>query len=302
MIDTHVHVVDFLQHECDPAVLDRLLTDGTLDGACVFGLPVKKKWATTEPERPSYYLDDNAPCSTYSLADEVLLGLLGRLSPQARGRTAPLLCGFDPTDLLAVEHVERMLGRYDGWRGVGEVLLRHDDLTELTYGENARAGHPALDPVLEVCAERDWPFSFHQDSSSAGRWARHEYVPEVVTMLERHPRVPFVWCHGGVGRRVHPEHQAAMLEDLLGRFPRLHVDLSWAAGDQALHDGVPDDDWAGLVTSHPDRFLLGSDAVGDVETIPERVKDWGRLLDRLPGAAADLVRTENARRLWGLRA
>jgi hypothetical protein len=111
---------------------------------------------------PTYYLDDNAPCGTYSAPTSWSPPSWGR-RPTQRGRVAPLICGFDPTDLLAADHVELMIARHDGWRGIGEVLLRHDDLTELTYGENARAGHPALDPVLDVCEVRGWPFSFHQE-------------------------------------------------------------------------------------------------------------------------------------------
>jgi hypothetical protein len=298
VIDAHLHVVDFLQHPLTAAELGGLLRDGVSDRAVVFGLPVKKKWATSEPERPTYYLDDNAPCAGYSLTDELVAGLVAELDDDLRDRVAPLVCGLDPTDLLATDHLDLVTSRHDGFRGVGEVLLRHDDLTELTYGENARASHPALDGVLEYCRDRGWPFLFHQDASSAGRGTRHEYVGELDAMLRRHRGVAQVWAHAGVSRRIHPDDHHRMVGDLLDRHPHLHVDLSWALADLAVPDGRPHPDWLELVGRHPDRFVLGSDAFGDVGRQAPQLAPWTRFADALPRTASALVTDENARRLW----
>ena len=298
VIDAHLHVVDFLQHPMPAAELTHVLTDQTTDGAVVFGLPVKKKWATSEPQRPTYYLDDNAPCAGYSLTDELVATLVGQLDAAVRSRVAPLVCGLDPTDLLAPEHVELVAARHGIWRGVGELLLRHDDLTELTYGENARANHPALDGVLDVCAARDWPALVHQDASSAGRSHEREYVGELTDMLARHPDVPVVWAHAGVSRRVRPHDHARLLDELLTAHDTLHVDLSWAVADLALSDGDPHPDWVRLLTRHPDRFVLGSDTFGNPHGQNDRLLLWAPLVERLAGSEADLVRTGNAQRLW----
>ena len=163
-----------------------------------------------------------------------------------------------------LRELEMMIARHDRWCGIGEVLLRHDDLTELTYGENARAGHSALDPVLDICEARGWPLSFHQDVSSAGRVDEGEYAGEVVAMLERHPRVTQVWAHAGISRRVRPEGHVRVMADLLDAHDNLHVDLSWVAFDQVVGDQA----WLRLVERHPDRFVLGSDSFGDVEQQP----------------------------------
>jgi hypothetical protein len=296
VIDSHLHLVSFLQETVAPGDLADAVAD--LDGAVVFGLPVKKKWALTEPERPTYYLDDNAPCGGYSLTDELVATLVRSLPTEQQERVAPSICGFDPTDRLGVDHVERMIERYDGWRGVGEVLLRHDDLTELTYGENARAGHPALGPVLEVCRERGWPFLFHQDASSAGRGEGREYVGEVTTMLRDHPDVAQVWAHGGVSRRVHPRDHAALLDDLLGTHRHLHVDLSWVLFETVVVDDEVVPEWLDLVRRHPERFVLGSDAFGDLERQPGLLGRWSALSRRLAPSDRELVEHANARRLW----
>jgi hypothetical protein len=298
-VDAHVHLVDFLQHVGDPGDLLAALDRAGADRAVVFGLPVKKKWAATEPMEPAYYLDDNAPCTSFSLTDELVADLVAGLEPHRRSRLAPLICGFDPTDLLAVEHVERMIGRHDIWRGVGELLLRHDDLTNLTYGENARAGHPALDPVLDLCGRRQWPVLVHQDSSSAGRWDAFEYVGEMRRMLDRHPATTVVWCHAGASRRVKPGEHVSMVRDMLTSYPALHVDLSWAVYDELVtRDNRPDRAWVDLVGEFADRFVLGSDVFGSFEDLPDKLDRFDLLLDELGSTETALVAHENAERLW----
>jgi Amidohydrolase len=298
-VDAHVHVVNFQQHLGEPTDLMRALDRAGADRAVVSGLSVKKKWASTEPMRPAYYLDDNAPCTTYPMTDELVADLVRALRPEDRKRVAPLVCGLDPTDLFAVEHVELMIRRHDIWRGVGELLLRHDDLTNLTYGEPARAGHPALDPVLDLCAQRDWPVSVHQDSSSAGRWDEFEYLDELREMLDRHPDTTVVWCHAGASRRVKPGEHVSMVRDMLSTYQRLHVDLSWAVYDELVtREGHPDAAWVELVGDFPDRFVIGSDVFGAFDELPAKLDRFDQLLDELSGRDADCVRHENADRLW----
>jgi hypothetical protein len=298
-VDAHVHLVDFLQHVAEPPDLLDALDQAGASKAVVCGLPVKKKWELSEPMRPTYYLDDNAPCATYELTDELVADFVTALAPEERGRVAPLICGFDPTDLLAVEHVERMIGRHDCWRGVGELLLRHDDLTNLTYGETARAGHPALDPVLDLCRARGWPVSVHQDSSSAGRWDAFEYVGELRQMLDRHQSTLVVWCHAGASRRVRPGEHVSMVRDMLASYPRLHVDLSWAVYDELVtRDDRPDPAWVDLVSEFPDRFVLGSDVFGSFKELPDKLDRFDMLLERLRHEDAAMVAHENAERLW----
>ena len=51
-------------------------------------------------------------------------------------RIHPTLCGFDATDLGAVDLLIKRIKEFPGiWEGVGEVMSRHDDLTNLTTGE-----------------------------------------------------------------------------------------------------------------------------------------------------------------------
>lgn len=148
--------------------------------------------------------------------------------------------------------------------------------------------------VLDICAAQGWAFSFHQDASSAGRMHDREYVGEVTAMLKRHPRVPQVWCHAGIARRVRPDDHARSIGRLLDVYAHLHIDLSWVAYDEVADSG----EWRDLLRRHPDRFVLGSDAFGDLGQHPELLGRWSRVTERLAAPDSHLIESENARRLW----
>ncbi|WP_166459390.1 amidohydrolase family protein [Amycolatopsis pithecellobii] len=296
LIDAHVHAVDFLQQPASAGELLRGMDAAGVDRAVLFGLPVKKKWPSNEPRRPHYYLDGNSPCYYFSLTDEIIASLAAELP---RDRFAATLCGFDPTDQVAVDHIQLVWERHDCWRGLGEIMLRHDDLTNLTHGENPSAAHPALDSVFAFAADQDCPVAVHHDSSSPGRPGEHEYVGQLDRMLTRHPGTTTIWCHAGVSRRVEPRRQHEVVEHLLDEHPRLHIDVSWQLLDLVLSDdGTPSPEWTKLITRHPDRFVLGTDLLGRPENWSELTIPLRRLLDALPGPARDAVGAGNALRLW----
>ncbi|RZQ64402.1 amidohydrolase family protein [Amycolatopsis suaedae] len=299
LVDAHVHGVDFLQRAPTAADFAEGMRTAGVDRAVLFGLPVKKQWPVTEPRKPGYYLDGNSPCQYYSLTDELVADLHAGLPAEVREAVAVTMCGFDPTDQLAVDHIELLWSRHDCWRGIGEVMLRHDDLTNLTRGDSPTASHPALDPVFDFAAQRDLPIAVHHDSSSPGRAGEHEYVDQLDEMLGRHPGTTVVWCHAGVSRRVEPRQQDRVVADLLARHSGLHIDLSWVLVDLILDDaGRLDPAWDELVTRRPDRFVLGSDQVGDPGDWRRQADRLRRLADALPAAARDAVTGGNALRLW----
>lgn len=79
-----------------------------------------------------------------------------------RRRFAPLVCGFNPTDRYAARDIERTLDKYPFWRGIGEVLCRHDDLTNMTNEETARGFRVPRDPDEH---EKNGRFPIHRESS-----------------------------------------------------------------------------------------------------------------------------------------
>ena len=188
------------------------------------------------------------------------------------------------------------------WRGIGEVITRHDDLTALTAGETARANHPALMKVYRLAARHDLPVLLHSNLTSL-REETPIYLGELEDALRSNPDTRFVLAHagtsGGVEKRQAPLATLnEIIRALLERYDNLYVDLSWSVREHYLiKDGEPRAAWVALIEDHPDRFVLGSDVVGHFDSIGAILGEYRPLLDALPKPVADKLRAENARAL-----
>ncbi len=301
VVDAHIHRVDFLQESQGLPALAERMDEAGITSSVVFGLPVVKKWASWEPDRPLYYLDDNAKCYAFVGTDELLAADYLSLEGSLRDRFAPLLCGFDPTDRNAVFHVEKKLAVHDFWKGIGEILCRHDDLTNLTMEETARMDHPALLPVYDLAGSRGLPVLVHQNSSSVGHHDRFEYLHEVKSVLEGFPGTTFVWAHCGISRRVGHKLYHKMVQEMLSEYSNLFVDLSWVVFDQTVcRNHVPKKSWLDLIGRFPDRFMVGSDLCGHFELLGRTMARYNILLGSLGDEERDMVASGNAVRIWGL--
>jgi len=292
--DAHLHFVDFLQQTEGMEAAIAALDAAGIDHAMITGMPFVKKWSAADPRRPLYYLEDDSPVYWYSATDVLVARAVKGLPPDQRRRLHPFISGFNATDRNAVDHVERMLEWYPGlWEGIGEVMARHDDLTALSYGEAPRADHVALDAVYELAADRDLPVAIHSNVGSV--WLRKPiYLHELENALKRHPKTRFIWCHAGVSRRIDIPTLAHQLRRLLSSYRNLWIDLSWVVLEtHVAPGGDPDPEWVALIESFPDRFMIGSDAVGRFAELPDQIHRYYVLLDALAPETADRVAREN---------
>lgn len=302
-VDAHLHYVDFMQQSDGSEAMLAAMDKAGVEDAWLFGLPVVKKWQQDAPRRPRYYLGDEAPLYYYSATDDIVAGAVLDLQEDQRRRLAPFISGFNPTDMNAARHVEALIERYPGlWRGIGEVITRHDDLTALTAGETARANHPALMKVYRLAGRHDLPVLLHSNLTSL-REETPIYLGELEDALKSNPDTRFVLAHagtsGGVEKRQAPLATLnEIIRALLERYDNLYVDLSWSVREHYLiEDGEPRPAWVTLIRDHPDRFVLGSDVVGHFDSIAAILDEYRPLLDALPKPVADKLRAENARAL-----
>ena len=302
-VDAHLHYVDFMQQSDGSEAMLAAMDEAGVEDAWLFGLPVVKKWQQDAPRRPRYYLGDEAPLYYYSATDDIVAGAVRDLPEDQRRRLAPFISGFNPTDMNAARHVQALIERYPGlWRGIGEGITRHDDLTALTAGETARANHPALMKVYRLAARHDLPVLLHSNLTSL-REETPIYLGELEDALRSNPDTRFVLAHagtsGGVEKRQAPLATLnEIIRALLERYDNLYVDLSWSVREHYLiKDGEPRAAWVALIEDHPDRFVLGSDVVGHFDSIGAILGEYRPLLDALPKPVADKLRAENARAL-----
>lgn len=307
VIDMHLHFVDFLQNTDGFDNLLASMQKGNVSKNVVFGIPVKKKWAYFEPHKPTYYLGDNAKCYYFSSSDEIVAQAFMKLTKEQQKRFAPTLCAFNPTDCCAIDYIQYMFEKYPFWKGIGEVLLRHDDLTNLTLEETARANHPAMNAIYDFCAEKQIPICLHQNSTSVGIHNEYEYLHEISESLEKHPDTTFVWAHCGVSRRILHKKYYDMIKGMLNIYPNLYIDLSWVVYDdvickirknnnQALHLKKS---WMNeVILTYPDRIMIGSDLCGHFDAQGKTMARYNGLLETLPEREREMIAFKNAERLY----
>lgn len=291
LIDAHLHVVNFTQETPGGEALIYQMDQANVSKAVIFGLPVSKLWAAGEREAPDYYLANDAPCYYYAYTDVIVAEMVRSLPKPGQDRLYPMICGFNPVDRYALRHIERVYAQYpEVWSGIGEILLRHDDLTAFTYGETARANHPALWPVYGFAAEHDLPVLLHQNITSVTKNDHPVYLWELEEAVSEFPRTRFIFAHCGMSRRVNVPFYYQMVERLLAQYPNLYVDYSWIIYDVVIcPDGKPDPAWLALTEKYSSHICLGSDLVTKFERLGPELQRYDVFLDQLSeNARADL--------------
>ncbi|NLO05099.1 MAG: amidohydrolase [candidate division WS1 bacterium] len=301
MVDAHLHVVNFVQQTPGGEALIEAMDRANVERAVIFGLPVAKIWSEHDREAPDYYLANDSRCYYYAATDVIVAELVRSLPAEQRERLYPLICGFNPTDHMGVRDVKLMYERYpDVWSGIGEVLLRHDDLTALTYGEPARANNRALWPVYEFAAEHDLPVLLHQNVTSVSKSDHPVYLFELEEALRDFPRTRFVLAHCGISRRVNVPFYHQMVQRLLEQYPLLVVDYSWIIFDEIIcPGGEPSEEWLALTEQYSDRICLGSDLVTRFERLGPELHRYDVFLDQLSEEARANLCRDTADRVYG---
>ena len=296
--DAHCHYVNFVQDTDGMAVLLKTMDESGVRNIVLFGLPLVKKWEAADTKRPTYYNDNDAKVYYYGTTDMILARAVLELPAGQRARVHPMICGFNPTDKNAIDHIRRMIEWYPGlWEGIGEILTRHDDLTRMTSDETGRANHPALNAVYDFAAENDLPVWLHSNVGTVGV-EEPIYLDEVRTAVKDHPKTRFVWCHAGHSRNLKIPSLAPRVDELLEVNKNLWVDLSWVIYEDLIAPGGKlDPKWVALVEKYPDRFMIGSDKIGKFATFKTEIRKYDPLLQALSPATAQRVAQDN---LWSL--
>jgi len=286
------------------------MREAGVDHAMVSGMPFLKKWSENEAfARPGYYLDSSSRM-TRARDTDYLIGAAvmdykkkfanNEVELQKLERLYPFVCGFDGTDLGAVDLVIKRIKEFPGvWKGIGEVMSRHDDLTNLTTGERPRADHPALKRLCRFAGESFLPVSIHHNiapiSRSAKEFKAPVYLDELVELFEycRRPTAEydtkFIWCHAGISRRVVVENLPHWVGVVLSRFKgQVYIDLSWVVYEDYILKDL--ESWATLIKNYPNSFVLGSDVVGGAKNMGNELGRYKALLDVISKDHNDEVR------------
>ena len=288
----------------------RDMEEGGVELSMISGMPFLKKWSENEPfARPRYYLDSSSRMvlarDTDYLIGTAVMDYARHFADdqdelQKLERLYPFICGYDTTDLGAVDLVIKRIKEFPGvWHGIGEVMSRHDDLTNLTTGDRPRANHPSLKRLCCFAGDLLLPVSIHHNIAPVSRNAKEVkeplYLDELVELFDycRPPNTQyetrFIWSHAGISRRVVIDGLPHWLDAVLRRFEgQVYVDLSWVVYEDYIAKDL--DSWAGLIKKYPRSFMLGSDVVGGGQNLGSEFRRYRPLLEKISEDPNDEVR------------
>ena len=286
-----------------------------IEDLIVCGMPFVKKWAEDDFFlRPKYYLDSSSRVKAARDTDlQVAVAFMDYKKKFRNEKTQlekldqlhPFICGLDTTDLGAVDLAIKRIQEYPGiWKGLGELMSRHDDLTNLTTGERPRANHPSLIRLFKFAGQVSLPVSIHHNVAPISRNDNEVkqplYLNELLDLLDltilnevdKTKRPIVIWCHAGISRRIVISNYHQVLDNILKDYhENLYLDLSWVVLGSYVYKDL--DNWTALIQKYPNNFLIGSDSVGKYSGIPMELKKYRVLLNALKAETRSKVAYKN---------
>ena len=316
--DSHFHLTNYIQQGID--VRQFLQIMGTrVRRSTLFGIPLQQQWsyANSGEFAPTYYLQSDAPLYYYSFTDAVIASAYRSLSTSEQARFDPMITGFNPADMYAVDHIRRVLATFPGvFSGIGEFSIHKEFVSSKISGETASLTNPALDRILEFAADSGLVVILHNDIDMpfAKADAEPAYLSQMKALLKRHPRTRIIWAHIGLGRIVHPVQVSAeaaernpaqlqIVETMITdpAFNHVSFDISW---DEVAKYAIATPESiarvAAVLNKFPDRFLFGTDTVAPPGPAPYfKVFDmWAPVWRLLTPDASLKVRKGNYERIF----
>lgn len=307
--DVHFHLTNYIQKGTD--IHDFLKIMGNKVGrVALFGIPLQQEWSyqNSGDFAPTYYLQTDAPLYYYSFTDAYIAMAYRSLSKEEQARFDPMITGFNPADMYAVDHIRRVLQTFPGvFSGIGEFSIHKEFVSAKVAGDTASLLNPALDRILDFAGEVGLAVLIHNDMDVpfAKEDSEPAYLAQMKILLARHPRTTIIWAHTGMGRIVRPvTHHAVVVETILKdpQFSHVYFDISWNEVAKYLVS-TPESTRtaADLINRYPDRFLFGTD-----EVAPENQEQYLRVYEQykplwalLTPDASEKVRMGNYERIFG---
>lgn len=271
--DSHFHLTNNIQE--GPSIRDLLNMMGNKAGrSTVFGVPLQQEWlyGVDGDRSPTYYLHSDAPLYYYSFTDAWIAMAYKSLPKEQQVRLDPMITGFNPADMYAVDHIRRVLQTFPGvFTGIGEFTIHKEFVSAKIPGAVASLQDPALDRILDFAAEAGLVVILHNDIDVpfAKEGSEPAYLSQIKILFKRHPNTTIIWAHMGLGRTVRPpRNHFAMIEEILRdpALPNVYMDISWdEAAKYIVNTPGAIRSMAELMQRFPDRFLFGSDGAAPTE-------------------------------------
>ena len=306
--DAHFHLTNYIQEGTDIHKYVNEIMGDKIFRSTLFGLPLQQQWSYRVSGKfaPTYYLDTDAHLYYYSFTDAMIAMAYKSLPPEQQQRLDPLITGFNPTDMYAAAHIRRVLLTFPGvFSGIGEFSIHKEFVSAKIEGDVASLADPALDSILNFCAEVGLVTLIHNDIDNPfPKPGKPNYLDGMKDLVKRHPRTTIIWAHAGMGRVVAPlKDMAALLGQLLSdpAYNNLYFDISWdEVAKYILTNETTVTNTANLINKYPDRFLFGTDNVAPASQDKhfEVYRMYGPLWDLLTLQAREKILKKNYEKLF----
>ena len=317
--DSHVHLTNYVQEGTD--IRDYLKIMGDKVGrSTLFGLPLQQKWSylNSADRAPTYYLHSDAHLYYYSFNDAMMAHEYNKLNDEQKERFDPMITGFNPTDMYAVNHIKRVLKMYPNtFAGIGEFSIHKEFVSSKISGEAASLENKALDSIMDFAAESGLVALLHCDIDVpfGEKNPKPAYASQMYKLLKRHKNATVIWAHMGLGRIVRP-HARDLMHAKGERNPSHLEIIEFALKDKELNNLYYDISWdqvakyiiatpgslqrtADLINKYPNRFLFGTDNVSpNQETYYNVYEMYQPLWDILTEEARHKILMGNYERLF----
>ena len=318
--DAHFHLTNYIQRGTD--IHQFLEIMGTRTGrVALFGIPLQQTWSyeNSGDYAPTYYLQTDAPLYYYSFTDAYIAMTYRSLTPVEQARFDPMITGFNPADMYAVDHIRRVLHTFPGvFSGIGEFTIHKEFVSPKVAGEVASLTNPALDSILAFAGEAGLVVIIHNDIDVpfAKTGTEPVYLAQMKALLRRHPDATIIWAHTGLGRVVHPVQPYASasptervpnhMEIVVGiledpGLKHVYFDISWdEVAKYVVRSPESLQNVAAVLNRYPDRFLFGTDEVAppDQQAYTKVFAMYAPLWQALTPMASKQVRLGNYERLF----
>lgn len=306
--DGHVHLTNYIQEGISAQDLLKIMGD-KVGRATLFGIPLQQEWSyqNSGDFAPTYYLQTDAPLYYYSFTDADIAMAYRSLTKEQQARLDPMITGFNPSDMYAVDHIRRVLQTFPGvFSGIGEFTIHKEFVSAKIAGQTASLTNPALDRILDFAGEVGLIVLIHNDMDVpfAPQGSKPAYFDQMKALLARHPNTTIIWAHMGMGRVVRPVlKHAQIVESILKdpQFSNVYFDISW---DEVAKYVVASPESvkiaSDLINRYPDRFLFGTDEVAppNQERYLRTYYQYDPLWNALDKDASEKVRKGNYERLF----
>lgn len=305
IIDAHTHYTDWFQNTEGIDSFIESQNAAKVSGSVLFGIPLRKMWTPENGlDKDSARKYDDSRRVWAAETDYIVAAAFSRATPAQQKRLHPFICGINGNDMLALDHVKRMIQLYPGlWKGIGEIFSHHDLVSWTTYGEIPRPDAEAYNMVYKFAAKYKMPVNIHSNitSSASASSPQPLFAGQMENAVQSNPETTFIWAHVGISNSLHVDGLPELAAKLLDQYSNLNFDISWLVYDNEIaKEGTLDSGWLALLEKYSDRFMIGSDFVGHfkpVESYRKEIRKYDLLLNALPATAAVRIAHDNFLRL-----